>query len=1116
MSNVFEIIPLGIITFSSDWKIDFVNSNFIKYGIMYSLNTNISSGEDILETEIFSDLNLKDDLESLKEGYSFEKEIKSLKTLDNKFITLQIKGSPIFEQEKFNGGILIIEDIKTSPVKDLEPEISSDHFEQIFSRGEDFLAITDSSGSLKYSIGKNAKLLKIPPFGFTKNHITKFFDLDIQEELNNSISAIIDSNIPQRKRFQIRIDEAELIFDCRIEPILNKNNAIQFILFFFYDITEILAERQLLEKKIEEFKQLAIITESIKDAIFAIDENGNIIYWNKSSELLFGYSKSEVFGKNFEKVLGIFEDSFFNSLKSELAVTKFKKVTINVFMKNGEKEIIDTKFSISDENQSSVIVLCSNETQRTQFEQKLIASEEKFRNIVTQASEIICSLTPAGEIIYANPAFHDLFEVKSESLKGMNIKEFIDPEFLTTNSFDVAKLAQRKVKNYELHVLTYFDKKIVLQAGLSPVLNENNSIKYINAIFTDITRKKTALNELNIFRSAFKASQDGIIVLFDNRIIVSNTSFCNIFGYYSEQELNDRNLTDFILENDRLKVEKYLEQVSSDQDAPSRFEFMAKRKDGIRFYAEASAAAFDVDGKKHILLGTRDITERKRTQQAIRKSEEKYRNIAENIDDFLFTYETMNNALKPVFYTSSVEKITGYNQAELLSDSRLVLKMVYPDDLQEVMRKLKGLFKSKIQVSGEFEFRIINKHGNIVWIRAKINLIKDTQNKIQKIYGLVSDITLRKKVQDELTKSTEDLVKLNETKDRFISIISHDLRTPFSSILGFTDLLLGDSDLSQKEQRQYVEFIQEASRSMLSLVNSLLDWTRLQTGRIRFEPQRVSAPEIIENSINAMSGVAYQKVIKLISKVEKDVFVFVDRELILQVFNNLISNAIKFTNNNGSITISVHRSPRTRFLEFSVQDTGIGIKKENLDKLFKIDSKYTSEGTAGERGSGLGLSLVHEIIEKHGGSIRVESEYGEGSNFIFTLPIASANILLVDDSKTDRLLYSKILKNITPDYNVEIASDGQEALDKILESPPALVITDHIMPRMTGIELILELKKADINAKPPIIILSSDLDRNTIIEYSELGVENVFQKPVNLASFKTAVEKELRKGLLGQ
>ncbi|MCZ6703175.1 MAG: hybrid sensor histidine kinase/response regulator, partial [Ignavibacteria bacterium] len=408
-----------------------------------------------------------------------------------------------------------------------------------------------------------------------------------------------------------------------------------------------------------------------------------------------------------------------------------------------------------------------------------------------------------------------------------------------------------------------------------------------------------------------------------------------------------------------------------------------------------------------------------------------------------------------------------------------------------------------------------NKQGNVVWVRNKINIVKNELGEIQKIHGLVSDITLKKRAEGELKRSTEDLVKLNETKDRFISIISHDLRTPFSSILGFTDLLANDDELTDDERKQYVNYIQESSKSMLSLVNSLLDWTRLQTGRIKFEPERLEAKSLVDKIIHSMSGVAIQKGVEIYSTVATNRFIFGDSNLVNQVFSNILSNAIKFTSSGDKITISVKPATSLRFFEFSISDTGEGIKEENLNKLFTVDTKYTTEGTAGEKGSGLGLSLVNEIVEKHGGTVWAESEYGKGSTFKFTLPVASVNILLVDDDKTDRLLYTKILKNITQDYTVEVASNGIEALEKIKSLSPALVITDHAMPKMDGYKLVKEMIQKDLLGKTPVIILSSAMNRNIIQDYNDLGIEFVFQKPVNLRSFKQAVEKSLKKSITG-
>jgi signal transduction histidine kinase/CheY-like chemotaxis protein len=423
---------------------------------------------------------------------------------------------------------------------------------------------------------------------------------------------------------------------------------------------------------------------------------------------------------------------------------------------------------------------------------------------------------------------------------------------------------------------------------------------------------------------------------------------------------------------------------------------------------------------------------------------------------------------------------------------------------------LRRIYKDSAMDSGEIEYRIINDLGNIIWIRNKLNVLRDDDGIIQQIFGLVSDITLSKRGEEELKKSAKDLKDLNEAKDRFISIISHDLRTPFSSILGFTDMLLSDRNMPEDKKVEYISFIQESSRNMLSLVNSLLDWTRLQTGRIEFEPRRINGKHIVTRSIQSLSGVSLQKNINLVSDSVEDVYIHADENLLLQVLNNLISNAIKFTGQGGTIVVTASQMGRKRQAQFIIKDTGTGIKEEDIPKLFKVDTKFTTVGTSGEKGSGLGLSLVYDIIKKHGGDIAVRSEVGKGTEMIFTMPVSSTKILLVDDIKTDRILYSKLLRNFVPDYTIEEAANGKEAFELIKTTSPALVITDHKMPVMSGFDLVQQLNLSDLKYKPPVIILSSDLNDKIISEYKEQGIVFAFKKPVNLTAFKIAVDKSLR------
>ncbi len=1109
--KVLENAPVGILTFNADWEIDFVNENYSRYGVLYNIDSFSLRGLNILDQDLFPGVSIKDELLELQEGYSFEKEIRNIPASSMGFISVIVKGSPVFVEGQFNGGILIIEDIKTIKQTEEDDLKLADQVSRIAGSFYDIFLIVDSERRIKYLSGKDYEKLISTDQAIIDKPLSVIFSKDVLNKLLPAIGSSIEKRTIEELILEISNPEADFDFNCRIFPYQTKHRQIKFVYLFFENVTGLQNEVTRLRSNFAEMEAYAAAAQNIPLPILTTGIEGDVKFFNHAAGKCFN-ADSGSYGKFVGEIMGQFDKAYFNKIRGELDKSGFWKTTLSVFRENKKKETYEVKFALTENSAHPIIISCSDITDQTASETRLKSSEETFRSIINNAGELICSMDISGDIFYVNFTFCEKLGYKQEEVTGQNITKFISTDYLSSNVFEISLFDQRQTK-IELPLTDSRGNRFPTLAWFTSSVNDKTGKKFYTVYFVDISEKHQIEKKLELYNALFESASDGIALSSQGKIILCNDSFTEIFGYSSNKELIGQQILDLVSNDDILKVAEYLQLLEINKFVPGRFEFLGRKKDSTRFYAEITSSTFVQDNKTFIVFVTRDVTERKRAQQAIRESEEKYRNITENIDDFLYTFERTGKILRPVFYTSSVERITGYSQAEFLTDSRLILKIVHPDDFEDVERQLKRLLQSRIQNSGEFELRIINKLGNIVWIRNKINLVRSSDGSIIKVYGLISDITLRKKAQDELKRSTDNLIKLNETKDRFISIISHDLRTPFSSILGFTDLLLNDEGLSEEERRQYIEFIRESSQSMLQLVNSLLDWTRIQTGRIKFEPGKYNANKIIENSINTLGGTAIQKGITLNLIIDKDLFVFADEGLLLQAFNNLISNAIKFTGQGGSITISGRPSEHTRFYEFSILDTGTGIKKDNLDKLFNVDTKFSSEGTAGEKGTGLGLSLVKEIIEKHGGEIRVDSEYGRGSEFIFTIPVASSVILLVDDSKTDRLLYSKILKSITPDYTVDVASNGKEALDKILEYPPAVVITDHKMPVMDGYEFVKELKKLDMKGKPPVMVLSSDIDRQIITDYNELGIEFVFSKPVNLSSFKQAVEKTIRKGI---
>ncbi|MCU7514234.1 MAG: response regulator [Ignavibacteria bacterium] len=487
----------------------------------------------------------------------------------------------------------------------------------------------------------------------------------------------------------------------------------------------------------------------------------------------------------------------------------------------------------------------------------------------------------------------------------------------------------------------------------------------------------------------------------------------------------------------------------------------------------------------------------------LKKELEKYRRITSNIDEFLWSVN-IENGQEEVFYTESIKKMTGYTPEEVMNMPGRGLSLVHAGDAFEVRKGLTAFEQDTSLKTLNLQYRIVAKNQEILWIRENIAVERDMTGRITHWDGVVFNVTELKKTEEDLRESQEKLLKLNEAKDRFISIISHDLRAPFTSILGFAEILLFEASLPEAEKHEYLNYIYEASQSQLQLVNYLLDWSRLQTGSVKIVPQRLKAITLVYNCVSSLTGNAIRKNIDIKINVPEDISIRADEKLITQAVANLLSNAIKFTEENKKIEITVNHFKKG-FIEFTVKDEGVGISEANKSKIFRFDQKFSSEGTKGEKGSGLGLTLVREIVEKHGGDIWFYSETGKGSEFHFIIPEAPNVVLLVEDDPHVRSLWVKLVKKALPDFEIIQTSNGYEAISIIQEKVPSLVVTDHSMPLMNGIQLIESMRKRDESNKIPVIVIAGTLTPELKEKYYRLGAESVLAKPVDVKEFMNAL-----------
>jgi PAS domain S-box-containing protein len=415
---------------------------------------------------------------------------------------------------------------------------------------------------------------------------------------------------------------------------------------------------------------------------------------------------------------------------------------------------------------------------------------------------------------------------------------------------------------------------------------------------------------------------------------------------------------------------------------------------------------------------TRYQHEKQRVEEEMKESVLDERNqlhtLIDNVPDMIYIKDRESRF---IVANKKVATVMGSSPNELIGKTDFDfythdLASQFYEDEQNIMRTL----EPKIN----FEEPGLDEQGNRVIVSTTKVPLVNKDGEVVGVVGIGRDITKTKRIEIQLRKRTEDLQetnslleerqeeiqqqaeelaaqadnlrkinneleRLNRTKDKFFSIIAHDLRNPFHAIIGFSELLTKEyKSMSDQQKIGLLELINVSSEGAFNLLENLLQWARTQTDKIQFSPETIDIHEIIMSTINLLSISAEKKHIKLNNTVETKTIVYADRNMINTVIRNLVSNAVKFTQTGGEITISISESPKS--WEVKVKDTGIGMNKENLGKLFRIDTYHSTSGTSGETGTGLGLIICKEFVEKHDGKIKVESEEKKGSTFSFTIP----------------------------------------------------------------------------------------------------------------------------------
>lgn len=409
-------------------------------------------------------------------------------------------------------------------------------------------------------------------------------------------------------------------------------------------------------------------------------------------------------------------------------------------------------------------------------------------------------------------------------------------------------------------------------------------------------------------------------------------------------------------------------------------EYRVQNKAGEWIWVSDTYVAVKVNQEETVIEGyLSDITEKRKIEKQLQESERRWQFSVDGSDLGLWDWNINTNE---VFYSKQWKNMLGFRDNEFENHYSEWEKRIYPEDKPLVIEKLQKTLKGVIQ-NFVSEHRMLCKDGNYKWILDRGKIVSYNEDGSPKrMIGTHADITKSKLAELELRR-------LNATKDKFFSIIAHDLKSPFNSMIGISEILKERYDeLDEATKKKFVWAINEGVLKTYDLLEDLLLWSRSQRNTIDFYPADQKLEDLLDELLEIQKIAAAQKEIDITTEVEKGMVVYADKFMLSSILRNLISNAIKFTPRKGSITIKTENTKVDGQMvsKVSVKDTGMGIPPEDHVKIFDIGQNISTIGTENEKGTGMGLPICYEFVNKHGGKIWVESIPEEGATFCFTLP----------------------------------------------------------------------------------------------------------------------------------
>jgi len=633
----------------------------------------------------------------------------------------------------------------------------------------------------------------------------------------------------------------------------------------------------------------------------------------------------------------------------------------------------------------------------------------------------------------------------------------------------------------------------------------------------DITESKRA-------EEAFRQSEARYHLLFDSNphpvwvydlqtlgILDVNHSAVQNYGY-SREEFLSLTIKDIRPPED---VPALLEStMKAPRDVEAAGVWKHRKKDGALIDVEITSHPLVYGGKNARLVVATDVTTRKKAEEALRQSEERFRLLVSEVADYAILM--LDPEGRVASWNAGAERIKGYKADEIIGQH---FSRFYPTEDVEAGKPAYELKIASERGRYEEEGWRIRKDGSRFWANVVITALRDRTERLRGFAKITRDITEHKRSQELIMHAKEEAERASKFKDQFLSTMSHELRTPLNAVLGFSDLLADEryGPLNDR-QRRYIDHIHTGGKHLLKLISDILDLSKIEAGRMELTCEDVAVASAFSEVISALYPLAEKKSQALLQQVEPNLHVHADAMRFKQVLTNLIGNAIKFTPEGGRIELVARQAYNQ--VKIEVRDNGPGIPPEQQQRVFEAFVRLTQTGSTAE-GTGLGLAITARLVELHGSTLGIESQPGGGACFYFSLPLIAISpdqstqtsrpvprarkaprILVIEDNPaTGQLIQTQLASS---GYETLRCDRPERATEMAAELQPDAITLDLLMKPVHGFEVLLQLKNNPQTSKIPVIVV-------TIVDQpgvgTALGADEYLIKPVDKATLLAAVER---------